>query len=316
MGTSNEKILRTVEKADLEVASLIANGGYLPDDQAKAFIVDMIKEAKLLPLIRVEGIKSHTKLIDRIGLDGRVLHPGTSGQALSLADRTAPVTEQATLETKLFKGEIRLSNEALEDNIEQGKLKDTVLKMMKEQVATDLDEITAKGDTASADPYLAQFDGMIKLATAHTVNAGTNPIQKEYLKRAIKAMPSQFNRMKDRQVFLTSEGAEIDYRDYLANRATVLGDKFVTGADPVVYGSRPILPIPVFPENLGMATNETVCLLLDPKLAFLGIWRDIMLEPDYDTRAGVWYVVVSMRVGFQYVDADGVVKIYGVQVTP
>lgn len=311
----NSKIMARLQKDDLQVADLISNGGYLPDEMAKTFIVDMIKEARLLPMIRVEGIKSHTKTIDRIGLDGRVLHPGTSGQALSFADRTQPVTEAATLETKLFKGEIRLSNESLEDNIEQGQLKNTVLNMMKQSISLELDEITAKGDTASADPFLAQFNGMIKLATAHTVAAGTNPIQKEYLKRAVKAMPQQFNRNEAAQVFLTSSGAEIDYRDYLSNRGTALGDKLITGVDPVVYASRPIMPIPVFPETLGVGSNETVALLLDPKLAFLGIWRQIMLEPDYDTRAGVWYVVASLRCGFQFVDSDGVVKITGIKVS-
>lgn len=308
----NQKYLQTFAKADLEVADLISDGGYLLADQAKKFIIDMIKESVVLKAIKVEGIKSHTKILPKVGLDGRVLRPGTSGQALSLDDRAKPVTDQVTVNTSLMKGEIDLPAETVEDNIEQGTFRNTVMQMMAEQVSLDMDELVVNGDTSSTDDFLALLDGMIVSATTHTVAAGTNPIQKEYLKRALKAMPSQYNR-GNKQEFWTSEDAETDYRDYLANRIGVVGDKMLEGEEPIRYIKRPLMSIPVFPDNLGVGTDETVILLLDPKNAYLGIWREVKFETDYDTRAGVWYAVVTVRAGFNYVEEDAVVKVTGIQ---
>lgn len=307
---SNKSIM---QKADIEVSDLISDGGYLLADQAKKFIVDLIKESVVLKMITVEGLKSHTKLIGKVGLNGRVLRPGTSGVALSAADRAKPVTDDVTLTTKLMKGEIRLNDEVLEDQIENGTFKSNVMSMMAEQAALDLDEISVNGDTTSTDTFLAQFNGMLALATTHVVNAGTVPLAKSHLKAALKAMPSQYNRNKMKQRFMTSEDAELDYRDYLADRATVLGDTMIQGDAPLRYGNRPILPIPVFPDNLGVGTNCTNVLLMDPKNAYFGFWRKIKVETDRDISTGEWIMVATVRCGVQYVEEDAVVKITNVK---
>ncbi len=310
MPTPNRTLMA---KADMQVADLIADGGYLQDEQAKKFLVDLIKESVVLKLITVKAMKSHTMLIDSVGLNGRVLRPGTSGQALAVADRVKPVTDQIELQTHLMKGEIRLPDEVIEDNIEGGTFKTTVQSMMAEQTALDMDELVVNGDTGSADAYLALLDGMLVAATSHVVNAGTNPIAKSYLKAAIKAMPSPANRNRSAQRFMTSEDAEVDYRDYLADRATMLGDKFMLDEAPVRYAARPILPIPVFPDNLGGGLDSTNVLLTDPKNAYWGVWRKVRLETDRDITTGEWVMVVTVRAGFQWRKEDYVVKITNVK---
>lgn len=310
MATKNKTIMA---KADMEVADLIADGGYLQEEQAEKFVVDLIKESVLMRLVNVFGMKSHTKLIDKVGIDGRVLRPGTSGHALPAADRVKPTTAQVTLNTHLMKGEIRLNDEVLEDNIENGSFKQTVMKMMAEHVALDMDDLLANGDTTSADPLLALLNGMIASATAHIVAGGTATIAKSMLKNAIKAMPSQYNRMKAKQRFLTSEDATIDYHDYIADRATNLGDKKIEDDSPDKYGNRAILPVPVFPDNLGVGTDETNILLLDPKNAQWGMWRKVRVETDRDITTGEWIMVTSVRAGFVYQESDAVVKVTGVQ---
>ncbi len=310
MPTANKTIMA---KADMEVADLIADGGYLESEQAEKFVVDMIKESVLMRLVNVQGMKSHTKLIGKVGINGRVLRPGTSGHALPAADRVKPATDQVTLSTSLMKAEIRLNDEVLEDNIENGKFKQTVMAMMAEHAALDMDDLLANGDTTSADPLLALFDGMIASATTHIVAGGTNPLAKSMLKDAIKSMPSQYNRNKRNQRFLTSEDAQIDYHDYLADRATGLGDSKIEDDSPDKYGNRAILGVPVFPDNLGVGTNETVSLLLDPKDAIWGMWRKVRVETDRDITTGEWIMVTSLRAGFQYREEDAVVKVTGVK---
>jgi len=310
MPTSNKTIM---QKADMEVADLIADGGYLQDEQAEKFVVDMIKESMMMKMVNVQGLRSHTKLIDKVGIDGRVLRPGTSGHALAAADRVKPTTDQVTLNTHLMKAEIRLNDEVLEDNIENGRFKQTVMGMMSEHVALDLDDLLVNGDTTSADPLLALFDGMIVSATSHIVAGGSVPIAKSMLKDAIKAMPSEYRRLKRNQRFLTSEDAAIDYHDYLADRATALGDKKIVDDSPDQYGNRPILGIPVFPDDLGVGNDETVILHTDPKNAIMGFWRKIRMETDRDITTGEWIMVTSLRAGFVYQEEDAVVKVTGVK---
>jgi HK97 family phage major capsid protein len=300
-------------KADMQIADLIADGGYLQEEQATAFVVNLIKAAVMLPMITVQPLRSHTKIIDKVGLNGRVLRPGTSGHAVPPGDRAKPVTAHTTLETRLMKGEIRLNDEVLEDQIEGGQFKTTVMNMMSDQVALDMDELAVNGDTTSADPFLAQFDGMLVGAGVHTVNAGTVPLSKSHLKAAINSMPSQYNRNRAAQRFLTSERAENDYRDYLADRATVLGDTMIQQDSPVRYGNRPILPIPMFPDNLGGGHNCTNVLLCDPKNAVWGVWRRVRVETDRDITTGEWVMVVTLRAGFKWQETDAVVKILNVK---
>lgn len=309
MATSNKRLM---EKADMEVSDLIADGGYLLDEQANRFVVDLVEESVLLQMADVRGLKSHTQIIDKVGISGRVLRPGTSGVALAAADRTKPVTDNVELQTVLMKGEIDLNDEILEDNIEAGTFKTTVMAMMSEHVAYDMDWLLANGDTTSSDAFTALLDGMIKSTTSHVINAGTVPLAKSHLKSALKSMPSRYNRTKAKQRFLTSEDAEIDYRDFVSDRMGPLGDKHMEDDAPVRYGNRAILGVPVFPDNLGGGTNCTAVLLTDPKNARWGIWRKVRVETARDVKAGEWAMVVTVRAGFKWKEEDAVVMIENV----
>jgi hypothetical protein len=303
-----ESNLNIIQKADAEVADLVSNGGYLPDEVASSFITDYIKESVVLKSVTVKPMMSHTTVLPKVGISGRVLRPAQSGRALTLTERVEPTTEQVTIETKLMKAEIRLTDEYLEDNIEGGSFKNTIMSMFSEHIALDSDELAVNGSTGSADAFLAQFNGMLALTSSHTVNGGTVPIHKGVLKSAVKAMPSQYNRLRNKQEFWTSEDAEIDYRDYLADRATVLGDRFLESMDALRYGGRPIMPIPVFPDNLngGSCTN---IIYTHPKNFIWGVWRKIKINTDYDVQTGEWIAVATLRVGCNWQEEDAVVKV-------
>jgi len=310
MAKSNKSIMN---KADMIVDDLKNDGGYLQSEQAKKFIKDLIKEATILRLATVYGMKSHTRLIDKIGINGRVLRPGHSGRALGVNDRTKPTTSQTTLTTVLCRAEMRLNDEVLEDNIEGGSFKNTVMSMFAEHISLDIDDMMLNGDTTSSDDLLALFDGARKLAVTNTVNVGDQPIDKTVLKKTVKAMPSQYNRNRAKQRFLTSEDGELEYRDYLADRATVLGDKFLQDEAPVRYASRALVPVPVMPDNTGTSSKSTDILLTDPKNMIAGFWRKVKVETDRDITAGEWIMVASVRLGFQWMEERAVVKAYDVR---
>lgn len=304
MATPNKSI---IEKANLEVSDLIANGGYLQAEQAVSFVQKMIVEAKMMKAVTVQSLASHTKLIDKIGISGRVLRAASSGRALAEADRVKPTTEQVELHTKLMKGELRLSDETLEDNIEAGTFKTTVMDMMAKHVAKDMDELIISGDDDSSDLFLRQMDGMLKSASAHVVNGGTLPINKSTLKAMVKAMPKAYDNETGMQ-FFTSRNAVVDFKDSLSDRNTALGDAFLLRNQPVTYYDRPINAVPMFPDDLGVGSNETNMLYLDPKNWVWGIWRKIRVESDRDITTGEWVMVVSLRAGGVFAESDAVVK--------
>lgn len=303
-----------LEKADMALSDL-TSGGLLVPAQAQKFIRILIDEAKLMKLSTVTPMKSHTQEINKIKFGTRILRAAQENTALAEADRAKPTTSKVSLVAKPFKAQVNLTYEVLEDSIEQDTLKATIMQLMGEAIARDIDEILVRGDTASTDTFLAQFDGLLKSATSNIVNAGTTSLTKSILRDMIKTMPSPFLRDKSALKFLTSVDAEIDYRDSLSNRQTNTGDKALDGAAPVGYSGIQVVDVPLFPENLGGSTNETNVVLLDPKNMDVGIWRQIQIETDKDIQAGKVIIVVSMRMDMKLIEETAVVKATGVKVS-
>ncbi len=309
--TDNRTLL---EKADLALSDLLTGGELVPA-QAKKFVRLLIKESAILSMASVRPMKSKKQLVEKIRFASRILRAGSEAVPLPAGDRSKPDLSKVELDAKLFKAEVHLNNEVLEDNIEQGSLRQTVMELMGEAISRDMDEVVIQGDTASGDAFLAQFDGMLKAATSNVVAGGGNPLDSDDLKGAIKAMPTEFIRSKKRLRFLTSVDAETDYRDTLSGRATVAGDKFLQTDAPIMYSGVPVLDIPLFPEDLGGGNNETNVILSDPKNLMIGIWRKITLETDKDISAGILKIVASLRFDFKFVEESATVKVTAVTVS-
>jgi len=291
--TSNRSLL---EKADLAIADLTAGGGILLPAQAQKFMRLLIKQSVVMKLATVIPMPSPKYQISKIKFGSRILRAGKDATALSEADRAKPDISFLELDAQLFKAEVHLSDEVLEDNIERGELRQTILEMI-------------AGDTASPDSFLAVLDGILKQAKSHVVDAAGAVVKKDFFRDMLKSLPSEYLRDKKAMTFFTSVDAELDYRNSLAERATIGGDKFLETDTPVLYSGVPISAVPLFPENLGATKNQTVSLLTNPKNVHVGIWRQIRLESFRDVSAGVLRVVATMRFDAKYADENGVAKL-------
>lgn len=306
---------RTVlEKADLALADLTTGGGLLQPAQAQKFIRILIDESVILKQGTVVPMKSPKQLIEKIRFGGRILRAGSEATALPAGDRTKPDLSQVELDAQLFKAEVRLNNEVLEDSIERGQLRQTIMQMMAEAISRDIDEVIVRGDTASGDAFLAKLDGILKQATSNIVDAQTQTTNKGVFRDMLKSMPSPFLRNKREMRFFTSVDSEIDYRDSLAERATVVGDKFLEQDAPVAYSGVPVVDVPMFPENLGAGANTTNVLLTDPKNVNVGIWRQIRVETDKLVSEGVLIIVATLRFDVKFAEETAVVKAINVKV--
>ena len=297
--TDNRTIL---QKADLALADLTAGGGLLKPAQAQKFMRLLIKDSPLMRLATVVPMASPKQQLSKIKFGSRVLRPGQEATALGVADRARPDLSQVELDAKLFKAEVRLSDEVLEDSIERGELRQTIMEMMAEAISRDMEEVLINGDTLSADPFLAVMDGVLKQATSNVVDAGAAPISKNLLRDMLKTIPSEHLRDKKAMRFMTSVDADLDYRNTLAERATTVGDRLLEGDTPVLYSGVPLQPIPLFPENLGAGSDQTVIVLCNPKNLHVGIWRNIRVESARDISEGTLKIRHRAKAGIMTPD--------------
>lgn len=308
-----------IQKADLQVADLIAEGGYLAPEPAQRFLTYTMRRSTLLQLADVQTMRNSQKQIDRIGFLGRVLQPAQSAVALPLAQRSRPTMSRATISTSLFKAEVRLNDEVLEDNIERGTLKTTVLTELGKAIARDMEDVVINGNVASLNPFYGQFNGLLALITSNIVLAGGVSLNKDILRDLLKVLPTEFMFNKLDMRFVTSIDAEIDYRDSLANRMDAAGTRAL-GSDAnseatVGYTGIPVISVPMLPENLGGGNNETVVMLMNPENLVVGIQRQIKMETDRDITTGEWIVVMSLRFGVSLAEETATAMATGVTVS-
>lgn len=304
---TNEEIIR---KADLALADL-ATAGRLNDEQTNRFVRKLMDTPTILNAVRTVTMNAPQRKINKIGFGTRMLRPGVASTALIQADRYKPTLEQVVVSTTEVIAEINLPYDVIEDNVESaatggalqagpGGMHQTIVDMMAERAAVDLEELGLKGDTGSGDAYLALMNGWLKRATTNVVNAGGATMSKDVLKSGVKAMPDKYLRDRANMLQIVSVDNETELRDTYANRQTSLGDAMLQGTTPMyMHGSRVMG---------GAAMPAADALYTNPLNLIFGIWRNIQIEYDKDIRTRTFIIVLTARVGFQIEEIDAVVR--------
>jgi hypothetical protein len=308
-----------VKKADIALSDLSSSGGLLNPEQTDQFIQILMDSPTILNAARMVTMNTPQKKINKIGFGSRMLRPGSAATGngpdndwLGSADRVKPDLGQISLNTKEVIAEVHIPYDVFEDNIEGGNitaamgqsaggLQDTIMTLIGQRVALDLEELAILGDTTSGDAYLALTDGYLKRATVHVVNAGGATIAKDVFKAAIKAMPDKYLRQRSALEFFVSVDNETEYRDTVANRVTGLGDSALVSANSLnVFGSS-VNAAPLMPNSKGIYTN--------PKNLIFGVQRKVNIEYDKDIRGRKFIIVVTARIDFQIEETDAMVQI-------
>lgn len=307
-----------IQKADMTLADLTTNGGVLLPEQADAFIRKMLIQPTILGQTRSVTMNSPQRKINKIGFGSRIMRKATSATALDAADRSAPTTSQIELNTKEVIAEVRLPYDVIEDNIERGRinaagpnsaaqpvqggLKDTIISMIAERAALDLEELALLGDTtlAGTDAYLGLLDGYLKKSTSNIVDLAGQPISRTMFKNGVIAMPDQYLRNRAAMKHFVSVDNETEYRDVMAVRETTLGDAMATGNNPVYAFGSQVEAAPLMPAASGLFTI--------PNNLIFGIQRQISVEVDKDISARVFIIVLTARVDFQIEEEEAVVR--------
>jgi len=311
MPQSNQSLL---QRADLAIADLNANGGLLDAEQSNQFIDMVLEQPTILRQSRVVRMSAPRRKINRIGFASRILRAArTSGSAnddgsndryVLKADRAAPTTSQIEMSTEEVIAEIRLPYEIFEDNIEGQSLESHIMRLIAERAAIDLEELALAADSASGDAYLALHDGWLKRMTANVVNNASAGITPTLFKNGMLAMPQKYLRNLAQMRHVVSVANTIKYRDVVAQRATGYGDSMLTSQQPVnAYG----VPVDAAPMLAAVGSGNQGFFTFMQNLVF-GIQRDIRVETDRDIRSREFIIVLTARVALQVEDPSAAVK--------
>lgn len=301
------------QKADLALSNLTADGGMLAPEQNMTFIRKLIDAPTMINAVRTVPMSTPEAKINKIGFGSRILRPasqgsspfaaddGTNDRYLAASDRVKPATEQISMSTKEIIAELHLPYEVFEDNIEGQSLENTILALIAERAALDLEELLLLGDTGSGDSYLALHDGILKRINSHVVDAGGATISASIFNDMKKALPTKYRRNLSTMGYYVSMDRESDYRLSVANRQTGLGDQSLLGTSALPVMGVPMYSAALMPNSKGILTN--------PKNIIFGIQRNIRIERDRDIRARTIIIVLTMRCAIQIEEEDACVKL-------
>ncbi|AKR38532.1 phage major capsid protein [Bacillus cereus] len=300
-----------IEKAAMSLSDL-ATGGRLNTEQANAFLRMVQNAPTILKDSRFVPMESDSRKVEKLGFGSRILRRGEEGTPLADKDLSVPTTGTVKLEAKEVIAEINITYDTLENNIEKGKLKETIMQMIAERAALDLEELIINGDTGSTDPYLSLLNGLRKQSKSHIVDHNGGAFAKEVFKAGYKALPAKYIRNKNDWRFYTSQGIEVEYLDSMSNRQTALGDAAINGGLPSAYGV-PVKGIAMMQPYTSEEKVVSDIILTHPKNILLGMSRQISIEVDKDIRGRKFIIVLTAKVDTKFEEEDAVAKIINVK---
>jgi hypothetical protein len=305
MALSNQELL---QKAQLTTSAFQAPTpgmtlAPLTIEQVDEFIRLAITPQVLLPEVRNVRSDSVKWQESKIDFATRIMRPGFEGVRLGLSDRAAPTTGIVEISTTLIRGEVPVSDEVMEDQVERAGFADTLMALIAEAVGRDVEELMINGDLTSGDSYLALFDGWLKrcrtMQGAHVYDAAASGIGQDYqvaFQAMINNLPDKYKRDLTQWRFYVPRRLEERYRDTLSRRGTPMGDLMLAGNGELTYQTVPIRGVPLFPITTTGTTDTSNILLCHPRNLYAGWHRSIKMEKWRDPREGLTSFVISSRI--------------------
>lgn len=301
----SQEVQDLLQKADLAINDLTVNGGYLKPEVSDRFLRTVEEQPTLINIVRTVRMNSPQMEINKVGFGSRILRAATENTALPENQRAKPDFSTLSLSSKEVIAEVRIPYGVLEDNIERGNFENTLLTLIGERAALDLEELLIQGDTAlsGSDPYLGLENGILKRMTSNVVDADddTLSINSAAFSVALKQLAPKYRRNKASMKFFTTHDIDQDYRELVAARQTALGDAAVQGinGNMRVHGVE-IVPVALMPD-------KTV-VLANPQNMIFGIQRQIRVESERLISERQLKVVLTARVCTQIEDEAATVK--------
>ena len=316
---SNDELL---QKAAVAVSDITNGGGVLQPEQLQQFLrITQVSQA-ILREARVEVVSRGQKLLDRTGMTSRFLRPGIEDNTTQWTNPTAyfaaeskPTLQSIPLKTQKMDGTSAVSWETLQRNIEKEGFADTLVEIMAERAAFDLEDFGVNGDKSSmTDALYAMQDGFLKcVPAANAIDWGHAKFNRNVFVNAINSVPARFRRNISEFRFYVSHGIEMAYRDSLAQRGTVGGDVWQTEDGTLKAYGVPVIGVDSMPNALGTNGNEGMVLFAHPKNLIWAVEDEIRILDEFvkSRDSLVLYFHASVDVAVEEVNA--IAKVTNIQ---
>ena len=298
----NSKILNEItnpaEKAAFKnMRSDMATGkALLNPEQLGYFLREATLDNTLLADADFTLMKSFKKVLNRVGINGRVLTNGYKANGdtddeIAAADVDFGANE---LDAKKLMAMCEIEYDEKDDNMTGEHFEQTLLGMMGERIGEDLEYWALYGDTTISranDALLNTTDGWIKKCankiqseTADSTDGvfdsadGPEPM----FDAMIKALPARFRKNRSQLKFYVPFEVEDAYRNVLIARGTTLGDSAQTGFAPLTFKGIPVVHCATMDDETGrtLSGNLASSMLTNPKNLAYGIWKNLSVEPE------------------------------------
>jgi hypothetical protein len=292
-----------------------SNGGLLAPDQMKEFIRVATNAAAILPEARQEFSNSTKFEVPRISFHGvRILKSGVENTRT--VDNVKPVTGLVTLSTNFFRGEVLVSDEVFEDNIEKEAHADTLMTMIAEAVGRDMEELALKSKstaTAHTDANFNDFDGLLQqldvasAANSQVYNAAGITDVETIFANLLTLLPVRYRRDPSSLRYFVPIKMHDAWVDALSARGSVLGDAVLVDGKWRAFRGIPIIPVPLFSGNeagIGSIDYTKYGFLTHPKNIIVGFHRKVRMEKYRDPLSGGTSFLPTVRFDIKCAETD------------
>ncbi len=297
---TQEELLAFLRKANIDVNT----GGLMPEESAGKFIDTVIDQSQFLKLVRTEKGIVKQRNLDTIGVSTRLMYKSVEGTDPTSGEIKAISVGQRTLVPVEVSLPYNIGMEWLRKNIAGGAGEDQVNAAFAKQFANDLVDLAFNGDTTGSG-FVAITHGYLKRASldasTHEVDRSDSEDWKGIVFPALyAALPYKYRTNPDNLILLVNPDCEMEYRQQLADRATGLGDAFLTEGKRAYYQG--IVVEPCF----ALATSGQCMLTIKQNLA-VGFGRDIEVYRQINPRASLIEYTIKASVDANYVLSDTLV---------
>lgn len=295
------------------------DGGLLAPNQASEFIRVATTPTALVSLSRQEFSEATKFEVPRVGFHNiRILKgvggPVTEGARVPAGSQSVPATGLVTLSTNGYAGEVQVTRETLEDNIEREGYADTLMTLIGEAVGRDIEELALKSKTTHSDTTFNLFDGLIAQLDANVPSGqqysatGVADVM-TILRNLIELMPVRYRRNpKDLAIFVPQKVADAYVEELLA-RGTGLGDATLEDGRLRPYRGHDIIPVPLLSGSeagLGNVDYTRFAFCTNPKNVITGWHRRVEVDKWYFPPERSWLFLPSVRFDIKVAEYDAV----------
>ena len=320
--TSREILARYgVDMAMYAILTGTLGSSVMQPSTANRYLQEIVERSVIISEARRIVMNSNTRNVDRMVHSGRVMKFPGEGNEVEVAGAIGFRQRQ------LIAGDLMAaedwSRQTIEDNIEGDNLEDTLVGVMGQLHARDMEELFLYGNaddsTSPAFPDAEEagdafrenlggtpHDGLLLLTDNLIDKQGAQADSaRDIFGELMDAIPAKLlnSRPAGEWRFYVNNALERRYRAELGERSTPLGDRALFDAVPVFYQGIPVVSAPMLrleTRDMVDATDEDIthvtdAMLVHPNNIVVGFQRQVTSDVEYRPRKLMYELTISAR---------------------